>query len=420
MLRATVDAYSYVQTFLHALWHLICQDVGCAYMMDNRHAEDTLFLFCESDFRFYEAHDVSLDEWLAATLAAGDATEPLAGRAGASSSSTDPLGIGLAPAEPLAGGGQARKAPAKRRLGVWEASGRQLASEMDFTEDVKNVVRICNDAMRIGRGNFVWLGWNGNKKAKSRVVSGTHFMAFTPKGARLLLQELLARKPGPIDMVLVDIMYNTPAQQPDEIGCCFVWPAVGQQAAHISMATPTPGDPVSRCNWKASWIGQGAGPVPNKGRWLCRFIQAAGAQQWLSEINFKKDLAWKTRRPPSSPDVRDEDWQDILWERWWIDSRGWWVGPEEGRGQGRRGKGEDQRLPLTAEQQELKRNPAEHPVLPDGSRSPISRLAEQIVTDERLYAWSGVHTQRETRARRQNIAAYRRRIFVDSWDEACV
>ena len=389
-------------------------------MQDYRHSEDTLFLFCESDFRFHEAHDVSTEEWLAATLAAGHEAEPIAGRAGASSSSTDPLGLASAPAEPLAGGGRARKAPAKRRLGIWEASGRGLATEMDFTEDLKNVVRICNEAMRIGRGNFVWLGWNGDKKHKSRVMTGTHFMAFTPKGAHLLAQETRQWLPSPIDEVLAYIMYRTPAQGPDKIGCCFVWPAVGQQASHISMATPLPGDPISWCNWKAPWIGEGAGPVRNKGRWLCRFNHSAPGQQWLCEINYKKDLSWKTKRPPSSPDDMDDDWQEILWDRWWIDSSGGWIGPEEGRGQGRRGKGEDQRLPLTAEQQALKRNPAEHVMLSDGTRSPISRLAEQIVTDEREYVWQGVHTQRESRARRQNIAMYRRRRFVDDWDEACV
>ena len=103
-------------------------------------------------------------------------------------------------------------------------------------------------------------------------MTGTHLLAFTPHGAEGLHRELLARKPGPIDNVLYDIMYNTSAQS--TIGCCFVWPAVGQQASHISMATPMPGDPIASASWSSSWIGQGAGPVPNKGRWLCKFDAA--------------------------------------------------------------------------------------------------------------------------------------------------
>ena len=47
------------------------QDVGFPYMLDTRHPEDTLFLFSESDFRFYECDCLEPPTWLPLALRGG-------------------------------------------------------------------------------------------------------------------------------------------------------------------------------------------------------------------------------------------------------------------------------------------------------------------------------------------------------------
>ena len=52
-------------------------------MMDDRFPQDTLFLFFESDFRFWECHDIPSMQWLPHLL--GEKTETTADSASSSS-----------------------------------------------------------------------------------------------------------------------------------------------------------------------------------------------------------------------------------------------------------------------------------------------------------------------------------------------
>ena len=61
------------------------QDVAVPYMLDPRHPEDTVFLFFEADFRFYERDCVEPAQWL--PLVVGDAHLQLGGAGRPSSSS---------------------------------------------------------------------------------------------------------------------------------------------------------------------------------------------------------------------------------------------------------------------------------------------------------------------------------------------
>ena len=243
------------------------------------------------------------------------------------------------------------------------------------------------------------------------------------------MEECARGKPGPIDMVLYNIMYNSNLDKPGEgsIGACFCWPAIGQQAAHISMATPVPGDPTRDVGWSHPWVSQGAGPVPNKGRWLVAFEAQSSPTRWLKEVHYHHDLRWKTRRPPSRPNDGDDWWYKMLEERGWVDQHGRWWGPWQGKttskggGKGRKGPPSHSpaaRIPLSREHMMLRDEPDGYNQAGNLGLSPISRLAEELVVDHRGWVWEGEHTERETRARRFNLQMYKRRCFTDDPYEA--
>ena len=143
--------------------HVLYQQVGWPYTRDWRHPENTLFIFCESDFCSHKVHDVAVEDWLAACRSADLGAEPLASADAGQTSASSSARPGSA-AEPFAGSkGDGKRAPAQKwRLGVWEASGR-APEDMDFSSDRNNLVCVCNEAYRCGRGNFVWLGWVGKR-----------------------------------------------------------------------------------------------------------------------------------------------------------------------------------------------------------------------------------------------------------------
>ena len=75
--------------------NVLSQDVGFPYMCMPAHLEDTLFLFFESDFRFWKEDCIAPELWL--RLAAQSCREPLASITGRRGSQ-----LRAVPLEPLA------------------------------------------------------------------------------------------------------------------------------------------------------------------------------------------------------------------------------------------------------------------------------------------------------------------------------
>ena len=65
------------------------------------------------------------------------------------------------------------------------------------SEELRDLVRVCTAAHRIGRGNFVWLCWEGNRtNSRSMPSHGTTLVAFTAAFARAFAEFLQNASPG--------------------------------------------------------------------------------------------------------------------------------------------------------------------------------------------------------------------------------
>lgn len=164
--------------------------------------------------------------------------------------------------------------------------------------------------------------------------------------------------------------------------------------------------------------------------------QKKGGAEWkTSALNLDDPhLIWRTERPPSAwNDVR---WSWRLWYRGWLDEEGWWVGPrlphsgssrtaEPLAGRTRSYAGEPspssgassntQPQAWQGTMQQLREDPDGYRQLRGGVYSPITRLAEELVTDPQWLDNSGAveANSRVGRHRRAAISAYLRRYFVD-------
>ena len=195
-------------------------------------------------------------------------------------------------------------------------------------------------------------------------------------------------------------------------------------------------------SWDEPWCQEGTRPravqpgslsPPDKPRWLVRFAKRGGPN-WICEVHVPgngTELHWATLRPPTHWDDPDPTWLALLRRRWWIDGDGYWLGPERGRkgepdkGKGKgayagkgKGKGKAKGPPL--EWARIVTQPDGYNVDPHGQWSPITRLAEQLVTSPMEETEFSASTDRQRRARAFLVSQYKHRFFVDDASEVRV
>ena len=249
--------------------HIQCvsaQDVLLPYMADPRHADDTLFIVCEEDFRLYER-----DQPSQAALLWADA-EPLLRESQGSGASSSGLNREEAPPEPLykealQTSWQARNAAsaaAMRRdtvspspcvppLQQWP-SRTQKPKPADFENPsvhLKDIIRLCTAAHRHDRGNVVWLTWNGDtgKKAEIQPSYGSMMIGVSWLGANWLKENWGQVWRGHYDLSLKWICENMSA----DLKASFVYPSIGHYASHGSGILLAE----RRAVWKEWWVQEG-------------------------------------------------------------------------------------------------------------------------------------------------------------------
>ena len=138
---------------------------------------------------------------------------------------------------------------------------------------------------------------------------------------------------------------------------------------------------------------------------------------------YTRRNVWITQCPPDRWWSTDNDWGRLLWNRWWINREGAWVGPEWAAGQKGKGKGknkneDEQQSPSPVHKQSPSPAPNKWERLvadPDkyewdkanNCYMPFTILAEQLVVDWDNWDWNGKHTAREWNTRKKTLPCTR-------------
>ena len=413
------------------------QDVGLPYMLDPRHPEDSLFFVAESDYRFYPEdcisswYEIVQDETLPSldetTL---EETEPFAGEE--EEPSPSPAGEGGDPSPSPEDTAAARR-PKKRRYLGWTAAQKtgRSAADVEVSQELRDLVQCCNRAANLGRGHVIWIGWQSAGKRKSVPSFASHLVAVTKHGARQMLASMEngELKKGHWDRVLRSWLVQENYQCPKVMGGSYIWPSCGYYQTHESGCEPGIGERVAY--WNIPCVQPGVRPkkAGDRARWLAYWpTPDTGGAVWLEQITFdSRANTWVTQSPPDRWWSTDNDWQRLLWNRWWISYDGW-EGPQssaeskggKGKGKGKGGKSKQSPSPVN-KWKNLCERPDEYEW--DDARNrymPITRLAEQLVVDWDNWDWNGKHSSREWNTRKKHIAMYKRRQFQEHPEEqAC-
>ena len=187
-------------------------------MMDEVHPEDTLFFVAEADFRFYHA-DCQLEE---AYLDMEIAAERLKRAQAQDAVWNPPLQKDLEVSQPPDDSDtqlpdpEALVADPEQWAELMFQQNKVLSSQEDPngqlplmapllnacdrearlqaapSPELEDLVSLCNEAARHGRGNFVWLGWNACPDSRwtardpEKIANGSNLIAVTAAGARWL------------------------------------------------------------------------------------------------------------------------------------------------------------------------------------------------------------------------------------------
>ena len=285
------------------------------YILDDRHAEDTLFIVAEADHRFYKRDCIDPNEWLRiagtehfgradvveeygvkleeeADQAPGATASNLAAEHAAGASSTWDRHL----AEPSAG--------RKRAYGAWTAGDRprQQKQEVDMsvTPELKGLVAMANQAAREGCGDLIWYSWNPSTQAgrKRQPGFGSQLLGVSRKGARLL-QRIMANHEV---MHWDNFIWKLGCNQMFDVSC-YVFPPVGNFVEHMSGTIDQTREDMFA---QKSWLGTPV--IPGKKGWprqLVKMVDRKGAFEVVGgadcHLEFDTwEASWWTQHPLAS------------------------------------------------------------------------------------------------------------------------
>ena len=382
------------------------EDLAWPYMMSERVPDDTLFLVCEADFRFWEQDCMAPHEWLPMTVVAPE----------------------------LGAGGD------NEVFRGYRASERSSQEEAGVSAELLDVLNICNSAVRCRRadgyhcGDVVWLSWNagveGQKKPTKRnpgttIAYGSQFIAWTKVGAERALEHARQeRDPWHIDTWLHNLL-----KRALDLNASYVCPPLGGFASHSSPNLRGAVRPTSFGEWW-SFPGSGRERLPSgTSRYLQPFCQGdlrppSPAARFRIYWPIGRHSVWTTEQPPLSLQHFGDDGtlvtllNDVRWLSY-DEFPPRYIGPPKGREKGA-GKAWDQLVRTP----DLVRTPEQRGGGPRRSGTPIlTVLMERLVTLDipDAPALRDAHNVQESEARRRvrraQVAQYMRRAVCPEHEE---
>ena len=251
----------------------VVQEVAFPYMLDERHPQDSVFFFFESDFRFWKRDDIGVETWL--PLCMGQRLQAPAGAASSSSGAAPAQASGGAASSWLAAGsssaGGAVRPPAPEPMHSqtnWQFRQTTMSHKhvgqrpSEVSQELAEMVLTMNLAARSGCGDVVWFSWNaadpGYKPKRAwHPNHGSQCIGFTTKAARLILQEMKKEKPQLFDLWLLNKLKWKEDLLATSMGSAYVYPPIGGYSAHETAIMKD--NAVRESCWDEKWACDGLG-----------------------------------------------------------------------------------------------------------------------------------------------------------------
>ena len=282
------------------------------------HLEDTLFLFFESDFRFWKEDCIAPELWL--RLAVQSCREPLASITGVDvkegeEEEGEPASSSTARASRLAG---PDTLPQPQPRPDADSQGRFISMEaiwkpwqdgyQTVSTELVELVQCATRASRLAHGDLIWFGYNcGDEKQKGpndKIAFGSQGIMFTMRAAKRLNRRMQGVTPQHFDLWLKEVLLEQstePSLSRATIRACYVVPPLGGFQTHN---TGCRGDFGVRTGlWDEPWSSPG-GMRDHRAsrRWLARFSKSRNpAEYHLETLKFPVVTArhhWLTALPP--------------------------------------------------------------------------------------------------------------------------
>ena len=335
--------------------HLYLQSAALVVAAHPSLTDDTLVLFSEADFKFNKEDLAAHDKWVAAVDLTIGTNAPLAGvKAGVASGGGHIPGASQAIdtqgdfeyASPEFNAEYARYAEAARLHGwaEWDPKHEMdnwMCSELhveshenkypptvkvyhkghkpaaaDFKDEcvsihLKDIVSYATAAHRVGRGGFVWLGWNAEHWGPHKDTracspfSGAQLFCCTSQFAREFLPILLKLSPNK-PMMHTGTLFREiiGLKMQESLKACYVCPPIGGFTTHAS--TTSLGRTLHN-HFDAKWSQEGTRVTKpeHKHRRICAFTAHGHANFLTDDIRLPADeaeLRWTTQAPPGLPE----------------------------------------------------------------------------------------------------------------------
>ena len=234
---------------------------------DPRFAPDTLFLVAEEDWRLWKA-DCKKEGKLQKADLPEDRQEELS----APSGSQDAYPAVKAFSDPSSSSFQPTKNEGELRS--WGRGTKASAADVQQTsQELLDILHMCNTAHRQGHGDVVWLSYNVAAKASWAPSYGSTLLAVSARGGRILHDNWSEwfKEPQHFDIALKEVLMELSASQ--QLPASYVFPSVGGYDEHISAFMNTKKAAVRECYWDTyKAIQQGTREFDQHGRAFSRSL----------------------------------------------------------------------------------------------------------------------------------------------------
>ena len=248
-------------------YDILPEDHIIPLISDPRFAPDTLFLVAEEDWRLWKA-DCKKGERLQPADLPEDRREELSAPTG-SQDAYRPVGayhdFRVSSFQPTKGDGELRS---------WGRASKASAADVRQTsQELLDILHMCNTAHRVGRGDVVWLSYCVEGNCTWTPVHGSTLMGMTARGGRILHDNWTEwfKEPMHFDVAFKEVLMEL--SDTGKLSASYVFPSVGGYDEHISAFMHTKKALVRRCDWDSfSAVQEGTRELDQHGRAFSRSL----------------------------------------------------------------------------------------------------------------------------------------------------